>query len=109
MDSLDNAAEGWRPRYQALHQGNIALSPYWQRLPDHVREAIRVVSCVLPFKTNRYIMDELIDWARAPDDPIFHLTFPHPDMLDPGDYSLVKALVLAGADKVGRASCRERV
>lgn len=35
-----------------------------------------VVSQVLPFKVSSYVIDELIDWGRAPDDPIYRLTFP---------------------------------
>ena len=30
----------------------------------------RVVSAVLPFKVSSYVIDELIDWGKAPDDPI---------------------------------------
>jgi hypothetical protein len=35
----------------------------------------RVVSAVLPFKVSSYVVDELIDWDKAPDDPIYRLTF----------------------------------
>src|ERR1700751_657550 len=37
------------------------------------RLAIRAVGMVLPFRTNSYVMDNLIDWEAAPDDPIFRL------------------------------------
>ncbi|WP_285745484.1 lysine 2,3-aminomutase [Lentzea sp. NBRC 105346] len=36
---------------------------------------------MLPFRSNEYVVDELIDWMAVPDDPIFRLTFPQPDML----------------------------
>jgi hypothetical protein len=32
---------------------------------------MRVVSSVLPFRVNDYVIKELIDWSRVPDDPIF--------------------------------------
>jgi hypothetical protein len=48
--------------------------------PD-LQEAVQVVSHVLPFRTNEYVMEQLIDWNRIPDDPIYRLTFPHRDML----------------------------
>jgi L-lysine 2,3-aminomutase len=60
----------------------------------------RVVSAVLPFKVSSYVSDELIDWNRAPDDPIYRLTFPHRDMLETEHFELVEEAVLAG-DKEG--------
>ena len=56
----------------------------------------RVVSQVLPFKVSSYVIDELIDWGRAPDDPIYRLTFPHRDMLETEHFELVEQAVLAG-------------
>ena len=56
----------------------------------------RVVSAVLPFKVSSYVVDELIDWDKAPDDPIYRLTFPHRDMLDIEHFELVEEAVLAG-------------
>jgi KamA family protein len=56
----------------------------------------RVVSAVLPFKVSSYVVDELIDWAKAPDDPIYRLTFPDRDMLETEHFELVEEAVLAG-------------
>ncbi|MEO1234874.1 MAG: lysine 2,3-aminomutase [Myxococcota bacterium] len=47
------------------------------------REAMKVVAHVLPFRTNNYVVEELIDWSRVPEDPIFQLTFPQQGMLSP--------------------------
>ena len=58
--------------------------------------AARVVSAVLPFKVSSYVVDELIDWDKAPDDPIYRLTFPHRDMLEVEHFELVEEAVLAG-------------
>lgn len=46
---------------------------------------MRAVAAVLPFRSNEYVVDELIDWLAVPDDPIFRLTFPQPDMLPQAD------------------------
>ncbi|MGH4023238.1 MAG: hypothetical protein ACRDRV_01495, partial [Pseudonocardiaceae bacterium] len=51
---------------------------------------VDVVSQVLPFKVSSYVVDELIDWDRAPDDAIYRLVFPHRDMLDPADFADVE-------------------
>jgi hypothetical protein len=53
----------------------------WQWMSPDLQEAVQVVSHVLPFRTNEYVMEQLIDWNRIPDDPIYRLTFPHRDML----------------------------
>ena len=58
-----------------------------------------VVSTVLPFRTNEYVMRELINWERVPDDPIYQLTFVQPGMLTPDDYATMARLVRSDAPK----------
>jgi KamA family protein len=55
------------------------------------------VATVLPFRTNSYVVDELIDWDEAPDDPIYRLVFPQPDMLPRTDVARMADLLSAGA------------
>ncbi|MBZ0200277.1 MAG: lysine 2,3-aminomutase [Ignavibacteriaceae bacterium] len=55
--------------------------PQLKVLSEDERFAIKVVSHVLPFRTNNYVIDELIDWDKVPDDPMFQLTFMQKDML----------------------------
>ncbi|HTU09104.1 MAG TPA: lysine 2,3-aminomutase, partial [Trebonia sp.] len=42
-------------------------------LSEADRLAVRAVATVLPFRTNSYVLDELIDWDAAPDDPMYRL------------------------------------
>ena len=86
-------------RYTPITQRNLSRFPVWERLRPEQREEIRVTSEVLPFRTNPYVLDELIDWRRAPEDPIFQLTFTQRDMLDPTDYQALRDLIVSGADK----------
>jgi KamA family protein len=65
---------------------------------------MRVVASVLPFRVNRYVIENLIDWARVPDDPIFQLTFPQPGMLSPGDFDRVARLLRRGAPRAEMAA-----
>jgi KamA family protein len=58
-------------------------------LPTDVRETVRVVSEVLPFRVNDYVLSQLVDWSNIPDDPIFQLVFPQRGMLTPEDESAV--------------------
>ena len=61
------------------------------------RLAVRAVAAVLPFRANAYVLDNLIDWSAAPDDPIYRLVFPQPDMLPERDVSLLAGLIARGA------------
>jgi KamA family protein len=69
--------------------------------------SIRVVGSVLPFKTNAYVCDELIDWGNLPDDPIFQLTFPQRGMLDADDFATI-AGALDGEAGPERVECAVR-
>jgi KamA family protein len=60
--------------------------PQLQVLPDDQRFAIKVVSSVLPFRVNNYVIEELIDWSNVPEDPVFQLTFMQKDMLSDDQY-----------------------
>ena len=52
-------------------------------LSEEQRFAIRVVTRVLPFRVNQYVIDRLIKWQDVPNDPMFRLVFPQPEMLAP--------------------------
>jgi KamA family protein len=66
-------------------------------LDESDRLAVRAVATVLPFRTNDYVLDTLIDWDAAPDDPIYRLVFPQPDMLPVADVSRIAGLLQRGA------------
>jgi KamA family protein len=55
-----------------------------------------VVGHVLPFRANSYIVEELIDWADVPDDPIFRLTFPQAGMVSARDHARMAAALETG-------------
>jgi KamA family protein len=61
------------------------------------RLAVRAVATVLPFRTNSYVVERLIDWDAAPDDPIYRLVFPQPDMLPESDIRRLADLLAGGA------------
>jgi KamA family protein len=70
-------------------------------LDARIRETVRLFSLVLPFQVNEYVLNELIDWSRLDDDPIFHLFFPQPGMLSETDEQrLAAASRTGGADEV---------
>jgi KamA family protein len=61
------------------------------------RLAVRAVATVLPFRTNEYVVERLIDWDAAPDDPIYRLVFPQSDMLPESDVQQITGLLSRGA------------
>jgi KamA family protein len=67
--------------YKAYHRYNFRQLPQVGGLSEAQRQAIDVVAQVLPFRTNSYVVEHLIDWENIPDDPIFQLTFPQQEML----------------------------
>lgn len=87
-------------KYKPFTRNNIHLSNSWSKIPDDIKEATKVISTVLPFRTNEYVLSELIDWCNVPDDPIFRITFPHQEMLSTSEYSKLRQLVLDNTDKI---------
>ncbi|MEX2301011.1 MAG: hypothetical protein WD733_08755 [Bryobacterales bacterium] len=80
-------------RYRAVTEHNIAQTPEWHWIDPQHQEAIRVVSQVLPFRTNEYVIRELIEWGNLPLDPIFQLVFPQRGMLSAEEYDRVRTLL----------------
>jgi KamA family protein len=62
-----------------------------------IRE-MEITGRVLPFKTNNYVIDELIDWADVDSDPLFTLNFPRREMLEKRHYSAIEKLVAQQSD-----------
>jgi len=66
-------------------------------LGEAERLAVRAVGSVLPFRTNAYVIEELIDWSAAPDDPLYRLVFPQADMLPAADVARIAGLLARSA------------
>ncbi len=86
-------------RFQVYTDRQIESIERLRKLPREDRFAMQVVASVLPFRVNQYLIDELIDWERVPQDPIFHLIFPQRGMLSDGDFERMAELHRRGADK----------
>jgi len=84
-------AQGRRFRaYSAKHLEDLTRRA---GLDEAERLAVRAVATVLPFRTNDYVLESLIDWAAAPDDPIYRLVFPQSDMLSREDIGPIADLL----------------
>jgi len=60
---------------------------------------IKVVANVLPFRTNNYVVEELIDWTNIPNDSIFQLTFMQHGMLKEHQFNEMADLLKRNATK----------
>ncbi|GAB7186008.1 L-lysine 2,3-aminomutase [Kitasatospora sp. Ki12] len=78
-------------------------------MDPETRHEIQTVAAVLPFKVNNYVVDELIDWTAAPDDPIYRLTFPDREMLPPAAFAEMSDLLLSGADRATVTAAARRI
>jgi len=85
--------------YQAYSRSNFRNIPQLAKLTNEQLFDIEVVSQVLPFKANNFIVEHLIDWDAVHDDPIFTLTFPQRDMLLPDHYEQIAKLLRDGAEE----------
>jgi KamA family protein len=85
--------------YTAYTLSNFTSIPQIRKLPEEQRKEIEVVGQVLPFKSNNYVVEHLINWKKVPDDPMFILTFPQREMLPPGRYEILEKLIVEKADE----------
>lgn len=86
-------------KYHAYTLHNYQSIPQIESLAKEDREAIEVVGRVLPFKTNNYVVEELIDWNNIPNDPIYTLNFPRREMLRSKQYESVKESMARNVSK----------
>lgn len=77
-------------RYRTYGVNNFRkIDQVEQYLSDEEKFSIEVVGNVLPFKVNNYVINELINWENVPNDPIYTLTFPQKEMLQPHHFEKV--------------------
>lgn len=82
----DSWSEFNSPLYKTYTLNNFRDIPQIKKLSQEKQFEIEVVSHVLPFKTNNYVVEQLINWKSVPNDPLFILNFPQKDMLKPKHY-----------------------
>jgi len=85
-------------RLQFYTRRDLQTVPQLDRLAPDQRRAMEVVAHVLPFRTNNYVVEQLIDWEQIPEDPVFQLTFPQPGMLSDEHFGRMAAAIDSGAN-----------
>ncbi|MCY4303477.1 MAG: hypothetical protein OXC62_01620 [Aestuariivita sp.] len=85
--------------YKALgihHLSHIAEIGHLSKEQIH---NIRIVGQVFPFRTNRYVLTELINWNKIPNDPIYRLVFPQRAMLEDTEFTRMADLIKLDAPR----------
>jgi|SRR3989339_502754 len=85
-------------KYKAYTLFNYKTLPQIKNLSEEELFNIDVVGKVLPFKSNNYVVDELIDWNNYKNDPLFILTFPQKSMLKTNHFNKIADLIRNCAD-----------
>jgi KamA family protein len=85
--------------FEYYTERNFESIPQVRTLPEELRFDMQVVSTVLPFKVNSYVLDQLIDWSDIPEDPIYQLTFPQRGMLSEAHFERIAGLLRNGAPR----------
>mgnify|MGYP005838582291 CR=1 FL=1 len=86
-------------RFYGLRDLDKGKIPQLEKVSDEDLFATKVVSHVLPFRTNNYVVEELIDWDNVPNDPMYQLTFPQKDMLTDDQFNKIADLLKKDAPK----------
>lgn len=86
-------------KFQVYTERQFDQIPQLQTLQADLRLAMKAVAHILPFRVNRYVIDQLISWKNVPEDPIFRLTFPQPEMISPKMLEAMVSLLKSGADQ----------
>src|SRR5574337_278656 len=92
-------SEFYAPPYQSHTLTNFRDIPQIQNLSQQFQFDMELVANVFPFKTNNYVVEQLIDLKDPSTDPNFILTFPHKDMLKPKHFNNMASAIRKGLDK----------
>jgi KamA family protein len=97
------------PPFQVYTNRQLGQIPELQCLTAAQRFDIEVVASILPFRVNRYVLDELVDWSDPLNDPMFILTFPQKDMLAPDSFEQMAGLMRSGAPQSEIAALARKI
>lgn len=79
-------------KFKTYTNTSFKRTRYYNELPLEAREEFDILSSVFHFKANNYVLENLISWENAPNDPMYKLVFPRKEMLSSIDYEFLKEL-----------------
>ena len=92
-------SENESPSIKTYTLANFRELPQIKKMSEEKKIEMEVVGNVLPFKTNNYVVEQLIDWNDIPNDPMFVLTFPQKEMLLSNHYDQMESTLKKTTDK----------
>jgi KamA family protein len=101
MPNPENRSINSSLEFKVYNLQNLNQFPFLNRLSDEQVHSINVVGKVLFFRTNSYIVNELINW-EDPNDPLLVLNFPQRQMLFPEHFSKMEKALQSGNDNLVR-------
>lgn len=99
MNRVNGSTKIQLKNYKVYTLRNFRKIRQMEFLSEEEKFAIEVVGSVLPFRVNNYVIDELINWEDAPNDPMFILTYPVKELLREHHFNTIADLIKSGADK----------
>ena len=85
--------------YKSFTRKDLDRLGEFMNIPQDIINQVKIASLVIPFRTNEYVINELINWEQIPNDPIFILNFPLREMLHYNHYSKLQKAVEEGSSK----------
>jgi len=79
--------------YISYTSRNFREIPQTDKLSEREKKEIEIVASVLPFKTNNFVINNLINWDNIPEDPIYTLTFPRKEMLRQDHFDIIEKCI----------------
>jgi len=84
-------------KYRSYNLRNYHEIKQINRLTKKELADIETVARVLPFKTNNYVINELIDWKNYNEDPMYFMNFPQKGMLSGEQFQTISDLLNSNA------------
>lgn len=78
--------------FKSFNNNTFSSTKYYKGLPAEEKENFDLLSKVFHFKINNFVAENLIDWNKAPEDPIYRMVFPRKEMLNDQDYGYLRAI-----------------
>ncbi|WP_445945887.1 KamA family radical SAM protein [Shewanella sp.] len=86
-------------KYNSFQYAQIEKIAETKKIPKHIVKDVKVTALVFPFRVNKYVLNELIDWNNIPNDPMFRLLFPMSGMIGEKNFERLSYLLEHECDK----------
>jgi hypothetical protein len=84
-------------KYTVYNEYNFRSIPQLQKVDEYKKFEIEVLSKIQPFRTNNYVVNELIDWEDFENDPMYIMNFPVKQMMRNSYFEIIAELLKKNA------------